>query len=91
MVCEYVYGRADKKCMQISSSFLSFLLFLGGRNSAVDIATGYGLDGRGVGVRVPVRARFFSSPVRPDRFWGQPAYYPVGIEGSSPGGKMAGA
>jgi hypothetical protein len=26
----------------------------GSRNCAVDIATGYGLDGRGVGVRVPV-------------------------------------
>jgi hypothetical protein len=27
-------------------------------NSVVGIATGYGLDGQGVGVRVPVGARF---------------------------------
>jgi hypothetical protein len=30
------------------------------------IATGYGLDGRGVGVQVPVGARFFPTPQRPD-------------------------
>jgi hypothetical protein len=35
------------------------------RDSAVGIATGYGLDGRGVGVRVPVGSRFFSTSSRP--------------------------
>jgi hypothetical protein len=30
----------------------------------------YGLDDRGVGVRIPVRARLFPSPC-PDRLWGQ--------------------
>jgi hypothetical protein len=39
----------------------------GGRDSAVGIASGYGLDNRGVGVRVPVGSRIFSSPRRPDR------------------------
>jgi hypothetical protein len=38
------------------------------RDSAVGIATGYGLDGRGFGVRFPVRLRIFSSPRRPDPF-----------------------
>jgi hypothetical protein len=38
--------------------------------SVVGIATGYGLDARGVGVRVPVVSRIFSSPNRPDRLWG---------------------
>jgi hypothetical protein len=38
------------------------------RDSAVGIETGYVLDGRGVGVRVPVWVGFFSSPRRPDRF-----------------------
>jgi hypothetical protein len=37
------------------------------------MATGYRLDGQMVGVRVPVGARFFSSPRRPDRFWGPPS------------------
>jgi hypothetical protein len=40
---------------------------------AIGIATGYGLDEREVGVRVPVRARFSSSPRCPDRFWGPPS------------------
>jgi hypothetical protein len=42
------------------------------RNSAVGIATGYGLDNREVGVRVPVGSRIFTSPYRPDRLWGPP-------------------
>jgi hypothetical protein len=40
------------------------------RDSVVGIATGYVLDDRGVGVRVPVGSRIFSSPRRPDRLWG---------------------
>jgi hypothetical protein len=37
------------------------------RDSVVGIATSYGLDDRGVGVRVQVGARIFCSPNRPDR------------------------
>jgi hypothetical protein len=37
----------------------------------VGIATGYGLDDPGVGVRVPVGSRIFSSR-RPERLWGSP-------------------
>jgi hypothetical protein len=40
------------------------------RDSVVGIAIGYGLDDRGVGVRVPVGSRIFSSPSCPDRLWG---------------------
>jgi hypothetical protein len=36
------------------------------------MATGYGLADGGVGVRVPVGSRIFSSPHRPDRLWGPP-------------------
>jgi hypothetical protein len=39
----------------------------GGPGSVVGIATGYGLDDRGVGVRVPVGVRIFISACRPDR------------------------
>jgi hypothetical protein len=53
-------------------------------DSVVGIATGYGLDDRGIGVRVPVGARIFSSPCRPDRLWGPPSLL-------FPGGKAAGA
>jgi hypothetical protein len=43
-----------------------------GRDSSVGIATSYGLDDRGVGVRVPVGSGILSSPRRPDRLWGPP-------------------
>jgi hypothetical protein len=36
-------------------------------DSVIGIATGYGLDARGDGVRVSVRSRIFSSPRRSDR------------------------
>jgi glutamine synthetase len=36
------------------------------RDSVVGIATSYGLDDRGVGVRVPVGSRILTSPNRPD-------------------------
>jgi hypothetical protein len=39
-------------------------------DSSVGIATGYGLLGLKVGVRIPVELRFFFSPRRPERFWG---------------------
>jgi hypothetical protein len=45
---------------------------------AVGIATGYGLDGRGVGIRVPVESRIFTSTYRLDRLWGPPNFLPDG-------------
>jgi hypothetical protein len=52
--------------------FLSSLQRLGSRDSVVGIATGYWLDDRGVGVRVAVGSRIFSSPLRPYRVRGPP-------------------
>jgi hypothetical protein len=40
------------------------------RDSVVGIAIGYGLDDRGVGVRVPVGSKILSSPRRRDQLWG---------------------
>jgi hypothetical protein len=42
------------------------------RDSSVSIATGYGLDDRGVGFGAPLETRIFSSPRRPDRLWSPP-------------------
>jgi hypothetical protein len=50
--------------------FHLFFEFIRSLDSAVGITTGYGLDDRGVGVRVPVGSGFFSSPRRPDWLWG---------------------
>jgi hypothetical protein len=50
--------------------YILALTDLMGRDSSVGIATGYGLDDRGVGVGVSVGSRIFTSPFRPDRLWG---------------------
>jgi hypothetical protein len=52
------------------------------RFSAVGIATGYGLDDRGVGVPVPVGPRVLTSPYRPYRLF-NPSH--VMVTGGSPG------
>jgi hypothetical protein len=51
---------------------------------AVGTATGYGLDDGGVGVRVPVGSRIFSSPRPPDRLWGPPSLHYNGYRGLCP-------
>jgi hypothetical protein len=51
----------------------SYILSRRNPDSAVHVATGYGLEVRGIGVRVPVGVRFFSSPRSPDRLWGPPS------------------
>jgi hypothetical protein len=45
------------------------VMFQRSRDSSVGIATGYGLEGRG---SIPGRVKIFSSPQRPDQFWGTP-------------------
>jgi hypothetical protein len=59
--------------------------------SIVGIATSYGLDDQGVGVRVPIGSRMFSSTNRPDRLWGPPNLLSNGYRCSFPGDKAAGA
>jgi hypothetical protein len=62
------------------------------RDSSVGIALGYGLDDRGSRVRFPARVGDFSlhySVQNGSR--AHPASYPMGIRGSFPGGKAAGA
>jgi hypothetical protein len=60
-------------------------------DSVVGIATGYGLDDRGVEVRVLIGSRIFSSPCRPDQLWGPPNLLSKCVPGApSPGVKLPG-
>jgi hypothetical protein len=55
----------------------------------VGIATGYNLNDRGIGVRVPLGATFLSSAHRPDGSGALPASYIMDTAGSFPGAKAA--
>jgi hypothetical protein len=63
-------------------------IIIGGSSSSI---FSYGLDDRGVGVRIPVGVRIFTSPNRPDRLWVPPNLLSNGYRGPFPGGKAAGA
>jgi hypothetical protein len=61
------------------------------RDSVVGIATGYGLDDRGFGVRVPVAQEFFPLKVVQTGSGVHPASYAMGTGGSFSEGKADGA
>jgi hypothetical protein len=54
------------------------------RYSSVGIANSYWLEDRGVGVRLPVGSKIFSSSRLPDRLWGQPELLYDGYRGLIP-------
>jgi hypothetical protein len=60
-------------------------------DSAVGTATGYGLAGKGAGVRVAASARIFFHLSRPNRFWGSLRLLSKGYRSSFPGGEVVGA
>jgi hypothetical protein len=56
------------------------------RGLAVGIETGYGMEDEGVGVRVPVGAKFSALHFGQTDSGAQTAFYPMGTEGSFPRG-----
>jgi hypothetical protein len=65
-------------------NFVTLERMVWNRHNAVGTATGYGLDGRGIDVRIPVAAKIFKSPRRPCRFWGPPSLLSDGYLGLLP-------
>jgi hypothetical protein len=57
------------------------MLSISSRDIVVGIVTSYGLHDSGVGVRVSVGSRIFSSPCRPDRLWSPPNLLSSGYRG----------
>jgi hypothetical protein len=51
------------------SSDCPCMITLEGRGCLVGIATDYGLENPGVGIRVPVGSRILASPYNPDQLW----------------------
>jgi hypothetical protein len=66
-------------------------ILTGSRDSVVGIATRYGLDDRGVGVRVPVGQEFSLLQIFQTGSEVYQTSYPLGTGGSLPGDKVAGA
>jgi hypothetical protein len=61
------------------------------QDSVVGIVTGYGLDDKGVGVRVLVELNISSSPRHPEQLWNPLSLLSNGYQGLFPWGKVAGA
>jgi hypothetical protein len=75
-----VHHKSYSTYMRLIYIPLSFVFYKRVSYGSVGIATGYGLDDRGIGVRVPVGAIFFS-PRHPDRFWRPPSLLFNGYRG----------
>jgi hypothetical protein len=83
----YVRGKSKGACRSPYNS----PLFLIKAKLSLCSPYSYGLDGRGVRVRVPIQARILFSPRRPDRLWGPPIFVLNGCRGSVPRDKAIGA
>jgi hypothetical protein len=90
-VCDLMILRPTRNKPEKSRVLLD-QLFRNGRHISVGIALGYELDDQGSRVRFSAGAGNFCLHHRVRNGSGShPASYPIGIRGSFPGGKVAGA
>jgi hypothetical protein len=66
LVINSKFTRSISLHLHLQAIFHKKICMLGSRDSAVGIAAGYGLDGREIGLRVPVGSRISSYSRRPD-------------------------
>jgi hypothetical protein len=88
--CRLTYAPRCHHMYHMVPAFTEHILIYRSRDSAVGITTCYRLGDRGVGVRVPVGSRIFSTSSRL-ALGSYPASYPVGTVVTFPGVKAAGA
>jgi hypothetical protein len=74
--------RFPQKNVKILKDLGNIIYICRSLDCSVTIATGYELDGRGVGVRAPVVLRFFYFRRRPDQVWGSPSFISIGYCGA---------
>jgi hypothetical protein len=72
LLWSYVYNEKEHHLYLIWSRLMNLLLKERKNCSWKNTSTYVSLDDQGVGVRVPVGARIFTSPCRPDRLWVPP-------------------
>jgi hypothetical protein len=65
----------------MSELFIFNCAIMASRDGADGTAAGCGVGGRGVGIQVPVGARFFSASRHPDRFRGPLSLISNGFQG----------
>jgi hypothetical protein len=76
------WNRTSVRLRPLAFKYFPILHLSGSRGSVAGMATGYGLDYWGVGVRVPLGSRIFFSPRRPDRLWCPPSLLSNGLPGA---------
>jgi hypothetical protein len=87
----FEYGRPARSKLPYGLSSEPYAYTYRSQDSLVGTATGYGLDNRGLGFRIPVWSRISYYPRRPNRLWSPPSLLTNGHRWLFPRGWRGGA